>query len=61
MDGLVEGQAAPLGALLKKAMPKFQVTAQVMQDNWIDVGTPERLEQINEYLAEKGAGEHLGA
>lgn len=61
VEGLVAGQAAPLGALLKKAMPKFQVTAEVMTDNWIDVGTPERLEQINEYLAKNGAGKHLGA
>ena len=61
VTGLVEGQAAPLGVLLKKAMPKFQVTAEVMTDNWIDVGTPERLAEINEYLAKKGVGEHLGA
>ncbi|MDO5769437.1 MAG: nucleotidyltransferase family protein [Psychrobacter sp.] len=60
-EGLVQGQSAPLAPILKKAMIKFQVTASVITDNWIDVGTPERLQQINEYLAQKGTGGHLGA
>lgn len=50
VDGLVLGQPAALAPLLKQAMLKFQVTAEVITDNWIDVGTPERLEQINEFL-----------
>ncbi|WP_230656432.1 N-acetylmuramate alpha-1-phosphate uridylyltransferase MurU [Psychrobacter sp. I-STPA10] len=56
----VVGQAAPLAPLLKKAMPKFQITAELIQDNWIDVGTPERLQQINDYIADKGAEAHQG-
>lgn len=61
LDGLVSGQSAALAPLLKKAMIKFQITAAVITDNWIDVGTPERLEQINSFVADKGVGEHRGA
>ncbi|MGP4714535.1 MULTISPECIES: N-acetylmuramate alpha-1-phosphate uridylyltransferase MurU [unclassified Psychrobacter] len=50
VDGLVPGQPAALAPLLRQAMLKFQVTAEVIKDNWIDVGTPERLTQINEFL-----------
>ena len=49
-DGLVTGQPAPLAPLLKQAMLKFQITAEVIKDNWIDVGTPERLIQVNNYI-----------
>ena len=61
VDGLVAGQPAALAPLLKQAMLKFQVTADVMPDNWIDVGTPERLAQINSFIATKGTGTHQGA
>lgn len=60
VDGLVTGQPAALAPLLKQAMLKFQVTAEVMTDNWIDVGTPERLTQINEFIETKGLGNHRG-
>jgi len=50
LDGLVSGQPAALAPLLKQAMLKFQVTAEVITDNWIDVGTPERLEQVNAFV-----------
>lgn len=53
VDGLVIGQPAALAPLLKQAMLKFQVTAEVIQDNWIDVGTPERLKQINDFIESK--------
>ncbi|ALF60454.1 N-acetylmuramate alpha-1-phosphate uridylyltransferase MurU [Psychrobacter urativorans] len=61
VDGLVTGQSAALGPLLRQAMIKFQVTAEVITDNWIDVGTPERLEQINTFIETKGTGTHRGA
>ena len=61
VDGLAIGQAAALAPLLKQAMIKFQVTAEVMLDNWIDVGTPERLAQINSFIETKGTGAHKGA
>ena len=60
VDGLVTGQPAALGPLLRQAMIKFQVTAEVIQDNWIDVGTPERLAQINDFIENKGTGAHRG-
>jgi len=61
VDGLVSGQPAALGPLLRQAMIKFQITAEVITDNWIDVGTPERLEQINAFVNDKGADNHCGA
>ena len=60
VDGLVPGQPARLAPLLKQAMIKFQITAEVITDNWIDVGTPERLTQVNEFIENKGADNHLG-
>ncbi|WP_350656555.1 N-acetylmuramate alpha-1-phosphate uridylyltransferase MurU [Psychrobacter sp. S1-30-MNA-CIBAN-0213] len=61
VDGLVTGQPAALAPLLKQAMIKFQITAEVIKDNWIDVGTPERLEQVNDFINSKGADNHYGA
>ena len=61
VNGLVSGQSAALGPLLRQAMIKFQVTAEIMPDNWIDVGTPERLEQVNTFIENKGVSEHCGA
>jgi MurNAc alpha-1-phosphate uridylyltransferase len=61
VDGVVTGQPAALAPLLRKAMPKFQITAEVITDNWIDVGTPERLTQVNEFIDSHGVANHLGA
>ena len=61
VDGLVQGQPAALAPLLKQAMMKFQITAEVIKDNWIDVGTPERLEQVNEFIKSNGVDNHKGA
>lgn len=61
VDGLVQGQPAALAPLLKQAMIKFQITAEVIKDNWIDVGTPERLEQVNEFIKSNGVDNHKGA
>ncbi|WP_440453557.1 N-acetylmuramate alpha-1-phosphate uridylyltransferase MurU [Psychrobacter sp. ASPA161_9] len=61
VDGLVTGQPAALAPLLKQAMIKFQITAEVIKDNWIDVGTPERLVQVNDFINSKGADNHYGA
>jgi len=59
VEGLVSGQPAALAPLLKQAMIKFQITAEVTTDNWIDVGTPERLTQVNEFI-EQNDIEHQG-
>ncbi len=61
VDGLVQGQPAALAPLLKQAMMKFQITAEVIKDNWIVVGTPERLEQVNEFIKSNGVDNHQGA
>ncbi|HCN17777.1 N-acetylmuramate alpha-1-phosphate uridylyltransferase MurU [Psychrobacter namhaensis] len=61
VDGLVPGQPAALAPLLKQAMIKFQITAEVITDNWIDVGTPERLTQVNAFIESHGANNHLGS
>lgn len=60
VDGLVSGQPAALAPLLKQAMIKFQITAEVITDSWIDVGTPERLTQVNEFIESSGSANHLG-
>ncbi|WP_296245150.1 MULTISPECIES: N-acetylmuramate alpha-1-phosphate uridylyltransferase MurU [unclassified Psychrobacter] len=61
VDGLVSGQPAALAPLLKQAMLKFQITAEVIKDNWIDVGTPERLAQVNEFIESHSVDNHRGA
>ena len=61
VDGLVQGQPAALAPLLKQAMMKFQITAEVIKDNWIDVGTPERLIQVNKFIKSNGVDNHKGA
>lgn len=59
VEGLVHGQAAPLAPLLRQAMMKFQVSGDIIKDNWIDVGTPERLVEVNEFVQSKNP-EHQG-
>lgn len=61
VDGLVENQPAALAPLLKQAMLKFQITAEVISDDWIDVGTPERLKQVNDFIEDEGVENHRGA
>ncbi|WP_434354275.1 nucleotidyltransferase family protein [Psychrobacter sp. HD31] len=51
----------PLAPLLIQAMSDNQVTAQVIDDTWVDVGTPERLESVNHFVDnELLAGVHKG-
>jgi len=45
--GNPQGVKAPLGALLRRAMDHEQVTAELYTGRWTDVGTPERLAQLN--------------
>ncbi len=45
--GNPQGLKAPLAPLLRTAMDNGQVTAQVWEGPWTDVGTPERLAEIN--------------
>lgn len=61
VDGLVSAQAVALAPLLKQAMGKWQVSAEVIRDNWIDVGTPERLAHVNAFIESNGTSMHRGA
>lgn len=45
--GNPEGIAAPLAPLLRSAMQAGQVSAEVYLGPWTDVGTPERLAELN--------------
>ncbi|WP_312756559.1 nucleotidyltransferase family protein [Pulveribacter sp.] len=45
--GNPQGVAAPLAPLLRRAMDAGRVTAELYQGLWVDVGTPERLAQLN--------------
>ena len=45
--GNPQGQRAALAPLLRKAMAQGRVTASLYTGAWTDVGTPERLQQLN--------------
>ncbi|KXZ72580.1 D-glycero-alpha-D-manno-heptose 1-phosphate guanylyltransferase [Acinetobacter venetianus] len=47
--GLENGKR-PLAPLLKQAMQQQQVSAEKMQAIWVDVGTPDRLEQLDQQI-----------
>jgi len=46
-SGNPEGVKAPLAAMLRAAMDQGLVSASVYEGLWVDVGTPERLAQLN--------------
>lgn len=48
-SGLEQGKR-PLAPLLKQAMLQKQVSAEKMQAIWVDVGTPERLEHLDQQI-----------
>ena len=45
--GNPQGVKAPLAPLLRKAMAQAQVSAEIYTGRWTDVGTPERLAELN--------------
>lgn len=47
--GLENGKR-PLAPLLKQAMQQQRVSAEKMQAIWVDVGTPDRLEQLDQQI-----------
>ena len=47
LPGNPQGTAAPLAPLLRKAIAAGQVSAERYTGAWTDVGTPERLAQLN--------------
>ena len=44
---LAQGKSAPLAPLLKSAMQAKRITAERHQGFWMDIGTPERLDELN--------------
>jgi N-acetyl-alpha-D-muramate 1-phosphate uridylyltransferase len=52
-DSVQRGQAAKLAPLLKAAMQEQRVTGQHHHGLWHDIGTPERLEQLDHWLSQK--------
>jgi MurNAc alpha-1-phosphate uridylyltransferase len=46
-QGNPQGLKAPLAPLLRAAMDNQQVTAQIYTGQWADVGTPQRLAELN--------------
>ena len=47
LPGNPQGTAAPLAPLLRKAMDAGRVSAELYTGPWTDVGTPERLAELN--------------
>ncbi len=45
--GNPEGMSAPLAPLLRRAMDAGRVSGALYRGRWVDVGTPERLAQLN--------------
>lgn len=46
-DGIAPGQSAKLAPILRDYAARGQVGGEVYRGDWTDVGTPERLEQLN--------------
>ncbi|NYT60128.1 nucleotidyltransferase family protein [Alcaligenaceae bacterium] len=55
-QGLPQGQPAPLAPLLRQAMTQRQILAGHYQGAWVDVGTPERLAELDHQLSHQPAG-----
>lgn len=51
-SGIKAGQSAPLGPLLREAIAAGKVSGELYQGYWMDVGTPERLEQLEQDISE---------
>ncbi len=51
-DGVPYGKTA-LAPLLRKAMEDAKVTGELYKGEWLDIGTPQRLEQLNEDLVHR--------
>lgn len=51
--GINAGDAAALAPLLRAAISAGQVSGEYHPGNWVDVGTPERLAEVDQYVREK--------
>lgn len=59
-DDLTVGDIQPLAPILKNAMKHQQVSGEILDKDWVDVGTIERLEKLNEQIAQFGTSGHFG-
>ena len=50
VDGLAAGRKAPLAPLWRAAAERGEVSGEIFQGHWSDVGTPERLAELNARL-----------
>lgn len=50
LDGVTAGERAALAPLLKNQMQKNGVRGIKMQDKWVDVGTLQRLAEVEDYI-----------
>jgi len=50
LKGINIGEVAKLAPILKLAMSKNKVTGELLNVNWVDVGTPERLIALNKKI-----------
>lgn len=60
-DQVAVGDAMPLAPLLKQAISEKNVTGELLQEKWVDVGTVERLDALNQAIKTDGYQGHLGA
>lgn len=44
------GKKAPLAPVLRTAINERQLTGEKLSSNWVDVGTPERLNELNNFI-----------
>jgi len=47
---LVAQEVSPLGPILRQAMASHQITGQLHSGHWTDVGTPQRLETLQQFI-----------
>lgn len=52
------GEKAPLAPLLVKAMNDDKAFGEKLESQWVDVGTPERLNELDKHIRINGVGEH---
>jgi MurNAc alpha-1-phosphate uridylyltransferase len=55
-SAVAPNERAPLAPLLRQAMSRHAVSGQRYAGAWFDIGTPERLQQINELVRERNKG-----
>jgi MurNAc alpha-1-phosphate uridylyltransferase len=56
---LLESGIFPLAPILRKAMAQGNASGELYSGNWIDVGTPERLQQVENLLVAKQQGKQV--